>query len=204
MLAVALPAQDTITIPKSRLQELERKEAELKKLKQETDKLPSPQKSEKPSAKGDLAPPKPAHSTPAISTLPGLAEGETVEAIDLSNHYRADAAAAQLRYRKRTFKVKGEIASFEYIPFVRYYQVTLKTDNLHNVVVCQVVRPEKYTAVFETDHGWQLVGLLPDQTRVPLARIGDTAILEGRCSGGDASRVKFTRCELKSVTAPPP
>ena len=104
VLPVAL-AQETVTIPKARFEELERKERELDQLKGElsaargeTARL----KKEKDEAVAKAAavvatgPVEPVvtHVSPPMSTLPSLAKGEIVDAMDLANHFRADATAA--------------------------------------------------------------------------------------------------------------
>jgi hypothetical protein len=197
-------AQDSVTIPKARLEELERKEAELKKLKGEFEKTQGEntqlKQQQQQNAVQAAAAARPVHVTPALATLPALQPGEVVEAIDLSNHYRNDPTAAQQRYHKRTFKVKGEIVGFDMVPFVRFYKVRFRTAEPQTSVVCEVSRSEKYSAVFTTEHGNQLVGLLSGTTRVPLARVGDTAVVEARCNGGDKSVVTLSRGDLKSIT----
>jgi hypothetical protein len=35
---------------------------------------------------------------------------------------------------------------------------------------------------------------------VPLARVGDTAVVEARCNGGDKSVVTLSRGDLKPIT----
>jgi hypothetical protein len=195
--------EETVNIPRARLQELERKEAELESLKSEFKKSQGEnvrlkkQEQENIGKLARLPAEVPMHVSPPMNSLPALTEGETVDALDLANHYRADSAAADARYRKRTFTVKGEIAEFEIRPFISSYKVLLKTGQPQMRVSCEISRPEKYTAVFTTERGAQLVGLLGGQTRVPLARVGDPVVIEGRCTGGDKAVVTLSRCALK-------
>src|SRR5215472_8579275 len=95
-------AQDNVTVPKSRLEELERKEKELERLKGEQ---PKPQvdaveprkQTEPPSPQPVLAPaPEPAirYSSPALESLPPLRSYDVVDSMDLANYYYADTASA--------------------------------------------------------------------------------------------------------------
>jgi hypothetical protein len=202
--AAAASAQDSVAIPKSRLEELERKEAELEKLKGNLSKTKEENQQlkkqhEEDAVKIKSAPaPQPAivHTSPPMASLPPLAKGETVDALDLAGHYRADALAADQRYRKRTFKVRGEITGFEKPMFVRDYKVLLKTADLQTRVVCDVYPPEKYKAVFPVKDGAELVALLPDESRVILLKVGDRVVLEGQCKGLSGSAVRMTSCEV--------
>ena len=203
-------SQETVTIPKSRLEELERKEAELEKLKGTTPKPRRPvqnstsQKQEGASAAQTLPqttalpPAAPAKPTVSFGALPPLGNDSVLSATDLAAHYRADAAAADRRYRKRTFKVQGEIVGFEKPPLVRNYLILLKTAEAQTRIVCDFYPPDKFKAVFTINSGTALVGLLPDGSRPPLAKVGDTVLIEGRCKGLSGGGVKFTGCELKS------
>src|SRR2546422_84127 len=120
-LALSALAEEMVTIPKSRLQDLERKEAELEKLKAELSKAKGENvQLKRPHAEAVAkiagAPanePVVTHVSPPMASLPPLKEGEMVDAVDLANHYRAGAAAADERYRKQKFKVRGEVAGFE-------------------------------------------------------------------------------------------
>src|SRR5438876_431383 len=90
-------AQETVTILKSRLQELERKEVELEKLKGEFrsakgENVQLKNQHQDDAVKISSAPPAPSHEThvsPPMASLPPLAQGEPVDAVDLANHYRA-------------------------------------------------------------------------------------------------------------------
>src|SRR5215469_2604632 len=113
---------ETVPISKERLQELLRKEAELNKMKGDLNKT----KGDLQQTQGDLEktkgenqelkkqheqdaakiaavptpPPEVMHPSPPISSLPVLKEGEIVDAMDLGNYYRADAATADQRFLK--------------------------------------------------------------------------------------------------------
>ena|ERR1051325_5662798 len=199
--------QETVTILKSRLDELQRKEIELEKLKAELATAHGQNTKLKKQHEEDVikissapaAQPAAARLSPPIESLPALSNGEIVDAIDLANHYRTDVATADHRYRKHTFKVRGEITAFEKPPFIRDYRILLKTAGREMRVMCEFYPPEKYQAVLTIRNGSELVAQTSDRNRVPIAKVGDTVIIEGECRGVNDSVVKLSRCELRSV-----
>ncbi len=203
-------SQESVTIPKSRLEELERKEAELEKLKDATPKPSPPVQNSAPQKQEEPVPiQNPPHATaapptqpltPAVSltSLPPLEKETVVPAADLASHFRTDPAAADRRYRKHTFQVRGEIAGFEKPLLVRDYAILLKAAEPQTRVACDFYPPDKFKAVFAANSGTELVGLLPDGSRVTLAKVGDTVLIEGRCKGLSGISVKLTDCQLKS------
>ncbi len=203
----ALLAQDTVTIPKSRLEELERKEAELKQLKSDAPKtntvnalggsqpgVDTPRQSSPP----PVAPPV-GHVSPPITSLPPLKDGAVVEAMDLANYYRTDAQAAEQRYGGHIFKVQGEVERFEKPWFIRNYKIVLKTADRQTMIVCDIYPPDSYRAVFPANSGSELVGLTQDKSRVTIAKLGGSVVVLGRCKGLSGSVVKMTGCELVSA-----
>src|SRR5262245_37058984 len=116
----ASAADDNVTIPKSRLQELEEKERELNRLKgalptKNAENAPLKKHQSQTPSKPKAARPEPGvtHSSPPLATLPPLKENEEVDAIDLANHYLNDSATADARYLKHKFLLRGEIVGFE-------------------------------------------------------------------------------------------
>jgi hypothetical protein len=204
-------AQDTVTIPKSRLEELERKEAELEKLKSPASKLQQAIQNAKAKKQDEAAqqvsPPQTTVSSPAPAPTPSktvsfallspLEKGTVVSATDLGAHYRANAAAADERYRKRTFRVQGEIVGFEKPMMVRNYNILLKTAEAQTRIMCDFYPPENFRAVYTINGGTVLVGTMPD-TRVQIAKVGDTVVIEGKCKGQSGGGVKLTNCEMKA------
>jgi hypothetical protein len=207
VMTLPIMGQETVTIPKARLQELERKEAELEKLKGDLTKTKGENTQLKKQHQEDTvkiatAPPMEppvTHVSPPMQALSPLQKGDTVDAMDLANHYLADAPSADLRYRKRTFKVEGEVAGFEKPMFTRDYKLVLKTADRRIKVICDVMPPEKYSAVFTIKDGSELVGLAAGQTRVPITKVGDTVVIEGQCKGVSGLAVRMSGCELKSA-----
>jgi hypothetical protein len=210
MLLGALPsivAQETVTIPKARLEELERKERELDRLKTElsaakgeTVRLKQEKDAAVAKAAAVTAPgsaqPVVTHAAPAMSTLPPVGKGDTVDALDLVEHFRADPTTASARYRGKTFKVKGEIASFDKPMMTRNYHVLLRGPDLQPRVLCVVAPPEKYVSVFTARNGTQLMASLTGGARVPLMKIGDAVVIEGRCRGLDGALVEMGSCTI--------
>lgn len=190
-------AQDTVTIPKSRLKELEQKEKEL-------DKLKSGQRpgTDSPRANPQLAP-KPAEPVvktppPALASLPPFIEGQTMEAIDLAGFYRQDAVAADQRFRKRKMVLHGEIAAFEKPTFRRNYRVIFQGADRDARVICDLLPPDEFSAVFTVKDGSQLVGVR-GETRIPIVQIGQSVFVEGTCKGLRGSTVMVLGTKLRPV-----
>lgn len=221
-LAMAAPAaDDTVTIPKSKLQELERKAAELEKLKKELNKSEvekeqikkekeeaetekrqlqkAKEDAETKAAKALAAPPAPARVSPPMASLPLLKEGEVVDSVDLLNHYLAEPAAAAQRYGKEHLLVRGEIVGFSKPMFVRPYKILLKTGDPVKRVVCTLYPTDQYRAVYPSKNGTVLVGLTAREAEVPLFKVGQTVVIEGTCKGANDEGVHLGSCSLKSV-----
>ncbi len=210
--------QDNVSIPKSRLEELEKKEAELEKLRNQLNQK-KPAKTATPATKGTNAPavkvptlsvtsnavvaapaPESTPPSPALATLPPLSAGEMVSAIDLANHYQEDRIGADRRYLKKTFTIQGEIERFEKRAFGRHYSIVMKTGGSNLRVVCEVFPPEPYTATYTANHGTEVVGMNGEQKKT-LARADSVAVVSGECKGLEGSLVVLKGCALKSVTA---
>jgi len=259
LLALGMPwtllAQDNVTIPKSRLEEMERKEKELERLKggpSKTNDAKAKPNKEKAAAKPPAAPPAAQNAPPVVTnvvpaspapsdseverlkseltktkdenlrlkqenekaaarsqaapfvnyvstpmaSLPQLKPEDVVEAMDLANYYHADAAAADQRYRKQKFTVRGEIVAFEKPPFLTNYRILLKTPDRAVKVICELNPPENANAVFTVNHGEQLVALAGER-RVPMLKVGDTVQVAGWCRGADGSDVNFAGTDLR-------
>jgi hypothetical protein len=205
-LEIEAAAQDTVTIPKSRLEELEKKEEELKRLKKDFSATKSENVELHKQHESDAvkisreraAEPAPTRESPPMAALLALKAGEVVAAVDLANHYRADPAAADQRYRQHRIRVEGEIVRFDKPLFTKDYKLVLKTADRDSKVICDIYPPEKYSAVFTVKEGLELVGVM-GETRVPIAKVGNTVIVEGSCRGARDSAVRLSTCELKTV-----
>lgn len=205
------PAEEMVTIPKARLQELERKEAELERLRREMresravqerleqERQRLEQKTAELERARQAAEQKAAaaraaaesvsrespviHTSPPIASLPPLEKGTVVDAMDLANHYRSEAAAAARRYEAGPIHVKGEVARFEKTPFLRHYVIYLKAAGGDWKVATRVYPPDSYAAVFPAKGGEELVATTSAGARFVIARIGEKVLVRGRCKG---------------------
>jgi hypothetical protein len=193
-----------VTVPKSRLEELERKEKELERLKGSQPTAPS-QKSESPIPSLPAAsppvvspPPEPVvrYSSPALDSLDPLKPYDVVASMDLANYYYADSAAADRRFLKKKIAVRGEIVGFEKPLWKRSYRVLLKTPVRGTRVICDLLPPDKANALFTTNHGDELVAIMGEQ-RVPLVKVGETVIVKGECKGYNNSVVLIYAWDIK-------
>jgi hypothetical protein len=188
-LPVELKAQDTVTIPKSRLEELERKAAELDRLKGDHAKTQAENKQLQ--QKHDAAVAKlatlpaaaPATNTSApVATLPAPVDGEEVLASDLGNYFKFEPQAAAQRYEGRRIRVRGEIAGFGSTPFTRSYQIHLRTPDPTWRVSGHFTADERYKAVFPSSDGTELMAVISD-AKTPIMKTGEVVVLEGVCRG---------------------
>lgn len=217
-------AEEMVTVPKSRLQELERKESELQKLTGDLGKAQAEEKrltGEQQQLKEDMEKLRTAkqvaeaeaaaaasaaakadaviqHDTPPMGSLPPLHAGEVVDAMDLMNHYRADAAAAKKRYEANRIRVEGEVMSFGKPMFVRPYIIYLKTTDRAWKVACTVHPPESFSAVFTVKGGDEIVGSTSAGARHTIAKIGQKVLIEGTCKGMREQTITLSGCELHS------
>jgi len=221
IIASCARADEMVTIPKARLQALERKEKELEAMKgtvarvqqekeqMETERQRLKQEAEK-SQKAWLEAEKRAtalasgaanekviaHETPPLSGLAPLKKGEEVDAMDLMNHYRADAASAKARYETQRIRVRGKVTGFEKAAFIRPYEILLQTTEREWKIICRVDPPEKMAAVFPAKHGEELMGSTSSGSRMTLAKVGQTVVVEGRSKGLKDQNVLLTGATL--------
>lgn len=202
-------AQDTVTIPRARLEELERKEKELERLKSElsvardeTARIRQEKQQVEARAAAltaNLPEPSQAHTAPRVDTLPPLQKGDTVEAADLAAHFRDEPAAAAGRYRGKTFQVQGEIIGFDKPMFSRNYHVLLRGADRQTRVLAVVTPPDKYVATYTAKGGTELIGVLSGGARATLARVGQVIRLAGRCRGMEGQIIELTGCVWPSA-----
>ncbi len=205
-LVLPVAAQDNVTIPKSRLEELERKEQELNKLKGDVKKTKQEnaqlkQKAAEAAAKAAAAPtaqPVVAHVSPPLAGLPPLKENDVVDSMDLANYYKADAAAADQRFLGHKFRLRGEVIGFEKPPLKRNFKILLKTPDRDTRVICDFYPPEQFNAVFSANHGSELVAL-QGETRVPLLKVGEVVSLRAECKGWHKSEVRIAGADLRRL-----
>ncbi len=196
-------AQENVTIPKSRLDELEKKAAELDRLKGDLNKTKAEnvqlqrQNQEANAKLATLPGVAPATNTsPAITTLPPLTEHDIVEAEDLANYFKFDPKAAEQRFAKRKFRIRGIVAGFEKPPFIRPYKVLLKTADPHQVVACEFSPEDRFSAVFPAKNGTELRGL-DSGVAIIILRLGDHVLVDAECRRGRESGVIVTGFKLE-------
>lgn len=197
-------SQDNVTLPKSRLEELERKEKELDRLKGDLNKAKDEnqqlkKEKEKAAAAPVVAPPAEpviTHVSPPLESLPSLKPYDLVDSMDLANYYRADRPSADRRFLKQKLAVRGEIIGFEKPLWKRSYRIFLKTPGRTAKVMCDLLPPEKSSAVFTAEHGDVLVALM-GETRVPIAKVGQQVVIKGECRGFEQSVVTVFGWDLQ-------
>jgi hypothetical protein len=188
--AGARAAEDTVTIPKARLQELERKEKELERLKgdlhqtKDENRQLKEQKDEavRTSSVKPLSKPIVTHQSPPLASVPQLKPADVVESMDLANYYQTDPAAADRKFRGQQFTIRGEIVGFEKHMFRASYRLVLQTPERDTRVICEFDPPANSTAVFTADHGARLMASYSGAESV-LARLGEKVLVKGRCKG---------------------
>ncbi len=204
LIALLLPwsatsQQDSVTIPKSRLQELEQKEKELEKLKQgQNDASPVTSSPASAASTNAVAQPVVRAQAPVLADLPPFKEGDTIDAVDLAGYFAQDPSGAERRFGKQKLQVRGEIAGFEKPMFRRNYRILLRTADRDNLVVCDFLPPDKYNAVLTVNHGSDLVAL-QGETRIPLAKVGQRILVQGACKGRAEKSVMITGSGFKAA-----
>lgn len=200
-------AQDTnVEISKSRLEELERKEKELDSLKGDLNKTKDEnrqlkeqkEQAVKTSPVAPLTRPVVTYTNAPITTLPALQPDSIVESMDVAEYYRADAASADQRFRKKKFLVRGEIVGFEKPLLMRNYRILLKAPDGDIRVICDFLPPEKSNAVFASDHGSKLVAQY-GESRVVLAKLGQVVQVKGECHGLSGHEVMIYGWQMSIV-----
>lgn len=213
-------AQDKVSIPKSRLEELERKEAELKRL-LESNKNPfvqpsAPAATQQPAQQGSPAsavrstipapqgsivpPPAVIYQAPAIESLTPLAPGEVVDAATIASHFQLQPQAAATRYKGKQITFTGTISSFDRPLIGRNYKIIFRPAGVNLPIICDFYPPETLRAVFSTDEGATLVGTLQNEARVTLAKMGQQVTIQGECRGASKGAVRFSPCKMLNST----
>lgn len=184
--------QETVTIPQSRLKELEQKEAELERLKAGS----STRGGTLPNTSASVAPTAPAAgSIPAtpnvpLSSLPQLQPGQKVSSIDLVSQYLADPVGAGNRYRNTAVVVEGKIVRVGKQLLRRQYELVLEGPQAGQELVCTLRAPDEFEAVYTTNSGAELVATSRG-VRTTLAKVGTNTALRGKCKGLKGAQVRF-------------
>lgn len=203
-------AQDTVTLPKSQLIELEKKAARADKLAIDLEKA----QREISRLKGEIAAPSKFFSTPILppqveqslqklpptrplAELPPLTKGEVVLASDLLHHYAMDPAAANQRYRKKSLKLKGIITDLDKPLLMSPYRVIFRVPASPLKIICDVRSPEQFKKVYVSPDRERVVGETYSG-RATLAKVGEEIIVQGRCAGLKDGVVAFDYSEKLS------
>ncbi len=131
-----------------------------------------------------------------VAGLPPLKPDEIMDAAELVQQFKSDPPAADQRYRKKTFRVRGVIERFEPKLFIRKYDVLLESPDRFVRVVAVFDYPNDYKSIYTTQRGQTLVGKPAENKEVTLLRAGQTLVLQGRCKGARDTEIVFTGCEV--------
>jgi hypothetical protein len=137
--------------------------------------------------------------TPPAAQLPALQAGEAVSVFDLVNHYRADTAAADARYRKRPFQVRGVVRRVDDGMFSRRVEVWLESPDAALPVAVIWMVPDDYPSFFTKEGGQRLVGRFSNggrQYERALLVAGKECTFAVRGGGLEHGRLELTRAEL--------
>ncbi len=208
LLGGSVAVAETVAVEKSRLAELEHQAAKVPGLERDLaavraelarSRIAAP---ERPTA---WVPPAveqavaKAPPTPAVGTLPVLAPGAEVSAIDLLNHYESDPVAAEARYAGRKFHVRGVIAQLDKAMFTSPYLVIFRLPGKSVALECAVSPDDSFGKVYVTGDRTRVVGERGNQ-RVTFASVGTEVVVEGKCTGGKAGLIRFV--QARTVPSP--
>ena len=132
---------------------------------------------------------------PPITGLPQLQASDVVDADEITHHYKTDFRSADLRYKKKVFRVRGKIERFEEKPFVRKISVVFESAERFQRVVCELPFPDEFNALYSTKGGQVLVGIANSRREVRLMEVGETVVLTGLCAGLQRGGVFFSQCK---------
>jgi hypothetical protein len=171
--------------------ELERAQSELKSLSEENQRLRNEN-----SARAKAAPARVVENpSQPMDALPPLKPDTVVDARDLVLYFQANPSAAEQRFKKQTFRIKGTIDGFEPKMFLRKYEVLLESPDRQMKVVCRFGYAPEYDAVIAKRKGNVLVART-DGKELQLLEGGREVIIQGRCEGFQDSHLEFSRCEV--------
>lgn len=201
-----LVAEDTVSIPKSRLEQLEKSAAEADGLRrallaaqEEIARLKGRATAAEKALAEHPAPAAPKRAVPPLATVPSLKSGDRVSAADVLGHFRENPAGAEAVYRKRRLIFTGEIARFEKPLLVSYFHLMVKGDDARDRIVFQVEPPERFKTAYPAANGERVEGLLPNGARVPFLRLDQRVEIEGVCKGLKDGALVIDDCTMLKV-----
>lgn len=177
--------EDTVTISRARLEELERKAAELDLI-----------KSNKQIARENPSTPKAVREKSVVPAVP-VKEGEVVSADELARHYMDAPAEADTRYGKKRILIRGEVVGYDKQPFLKDFAILLQTSERGVRVVCNFVSPKDWKAVYPVKSGSELMVTEADGTRSVFSKVGETLLIDGECKGRKELTIRLGSCRIK-------
>lgn len=133
--------------------------------------------------------------TPPAPSLPALKEHEVVQVFDLVNHYKADAPAADVRYRKKNIRLDAIIERMEEEAFSRAVKLVLESPDRTVRVVCTVTPPDRFRATYTKAEGTVMVAN-DGRSEFTWLKAGQRIIANGQVSGLKDGVIHLSRCEI--------
>jgi hypothetical protein len=137
-----------------------------------------------------LVPPPPA------AQLPPVTAGQEIGVWDLVNHYRSDPAAADTRYRKRSFRITGVVERMERGIVSRNVRVFLETPDPAVRPVCEWRIDDKIPAFHTRRDGRTLIAE-DSRSKWKLLEAGQTVTFEIQGGGLEDGLVELKQARLK-------
>jgi hypothetical protein len=178
-----------------KLTEIERLKADLLRAEQELQLL---QQGVQPPTLGSSPTATPAPIVPpsSLASLPPLTPDTVLTIDELATQFRSEPAAAQARYQKRTFLVRGRVTRFSPGVARRHYDLILEPAARGTLVIARCDYLDRYRAVFTRDNGQTLRVRVDEREESLLLRAGDAIEFRGRCEGIKDGAIHFSRCTL--------
>lgn len=169
--------------------ELSRAQTELKQLKQDNERLRT--------ERAQMVPaPAPAKPSKPLVEVPPVKRDDVVDVRDLVLYYKTDPAAADARFKKKTFRITGTVERFNAKMFLRKYDVVLESPEKAIKVTGSFDYADNFNAVFTKERGQSLVALVGPNGEMNLMKVNDAVTLRGTCQGLSGPYVDFSGCEV--------
>jgi len=132
---------------------------------------------------------------PAAVDRPSLKIDGVLDAADLIDEFKMDSAAANERYQKKAFRIKGVVERFETKLFLRKYDVVLKSPEKFLRVVLRFDYPDEYKTIYAIQNGQKLVGHPAANKEVTMMTVGDSVLFQDTCKGLRDEEIIITGCK---------
>lgn len=188
--------------------ELKQQERELERLRSENEALrkakerSAPPRNPTPGAtSAEQAPlPTPNPSQPLQQVVPP-APSDTLDASDLLAYFASDPEGAAAKFLHRTFLIRGKAIRLETQMLQRRFWVEFGSPVASNKVRALVVFPADWQGVFAARDGSKLIERNELSSRTIL-QTGEEVVVRARCQGLRGNEIRFDRGELASSAAP--